>query len=106
MPCLHPRLEEQECSRMRLELHLDGRQLWTCTKGNARGIKVVMHARMIPRLREIHIIRDSWTKLNVTPAKIMQVCSKVIINIINLAVYIHAFVAKISPFRTVSVRQQ
>jgi len=30
-------------------------------------------ARMIPRLREIHIIRDSWTKLNVTPAKIMQV---------------------------------
>ena len=32
-------------------------------------------ARMVPRLREIHIIRDSWTKLNVTPAKIMQVCS-------------------------------
>jgi len=30
-------------------------------------------ARMIPRLREIHIIRDSWTKLNVTPAKITQV---------------------------------
>ena len=30
-------------------------------------------ARMIPRLWEIHIIRDSWTKLNVTPAKIMQV---------------------------------
>jgi len=33
------------------------------------------HARMIPKLREIHIIRDSWTKLNVTPAKIMQVRS-------------------------------
>ena len=31
------------------------------------------HARMVPKLREIHIIRDSWTKLNVTPAKIMQV---------------------------------
>ena len=29
--------------------------------------------RMVPRLKEIHIIRDSWTKLNVTPAKIMQV---------------------------------
>ena len=30
-------------------------------------------ARMIPRLREVHIVRDSWTKLNVAPAKIMQV---------------------------------
>ena len=30
-------------------------------------------ARMVPKLREVHIIRDSWTKLNVTPAKIMQV---------------------------------
>lgn len=29
--------------------------------------------RMIPKLKEIYIIRDSWTKLNVTPAKIMQV---------------------------------
>lgn len=31
------------------------------------------HARMVPNLRETHIIRDSWTKLNVAPAKIMQV---------------------------------
>ena len=31
------------------------------------------HARMVPKLRETHIIRDSWTKLNVAPAKIMQV---------------------------------
>ena len=30
-------------------------------------------ARSIPKLRETHIIRDSWTKLNVAPAKIMQV---------------------------------
>lgn len=30
--------------------------------------------RMIPKLKEIHIIRDPWTKPNVTPAKIMQVC--------------------------------
>ena len=30
--------------------------------------------RMIPRLEEVHIIRDAWTKLNVSPAKIMQVC--------------------------------
>ena len=31
------------------------------------------HARMVPKLRESHIVRDSWTKLNVAPAKIMQV---------------------------------
>lgn len=30
--------------------------------------------RMVPKLKEVHVIRDSWTKLNVTPAKIMQVC--------------------------------
>ena len=29
--------------------------------------------RMVPRLKEIHVVRDSWTKLNVSPAKIMQV---------------------------------
>ena len=29
--------------------------------------------RTVPKLRETHIIRDSWTKLNVAPAKIMQV---------------------------------
>lgn len=28
--------------------------------------------RMVPKLKEV---RDSWTKLNVTPAKIMQVCT-------------------------------
>ena len=32
-------------------------------------------ARSVPRLREVHVIRDSWTKLNVHPAKIMQVNS-------------------------------
>jgi len=31
------------------------------------------HARMVPKLREAYVIRDSWTKLNVAPAKIMQV---------------------------------
>ena len=30
-------------------------------------------ARMVPRLREAYCLRDSWTKLNVLPAKIMQV---------------------------------
>ena len=28
--------------------------------------------RMIPKLHEAYILRDSWTKLNVAPAKIMQ----------------------------------
>ena len=32
--------------------------------------------RMVPHLRESHIIRDAWTKLNVSPAKIMQVTGK------------------------------
>jgi len=30
--------------------------------------------RMVPRLKEVHVLRDAWTKLNVSPAKIMQVC--------------------------------
>ena len=30
-------------------------------------------ARMVPKLHEVHVLRDSWTKLNVHPAKIMQV---------------------------------
>ena len=30
-------------------------------------------ARMVPCLREAHCLHDSWTKLNVLPAKIMQV---------------------------------
>ena len=34
------------------------------------------NARMVPRLREAYILRDSWTKLNVMPAKIMQVSTK------------------------------
>ena len=29
--------------------------------------------RMVPRLREAHCLHDAWTKLNVHPAKIMQV---------------------------------
>ena len=44
-------------------------KMWTreCTR-REKGL-----ARMVPKLREIHIIRDAWTKLNVAPAKIMQV---------------------------------
>ena len=43
-------LYERECTRARLGL-----------------------TRMVPKLKEVHVIRDSWTKLNVTPAKIMHV---------------------------------
>jgi len=32
--------------------------------------------RMVSRLKEVHCIRDAWTKLNVSPVKIMQVQSK------------------------------
>ena len=31
------------------------------------------HARMVPKLRESYVFWDAWTKLNVLPAKIMQV---------------------------------
>ena len=29
--------------------------------------------RMVPKMKEAYVIRDAWTKLNVAPAKIMQV---------------------------------
>ena len=30
--------------------------------------------RRVPKLKYSYIVRDSWTRLNVLPAKIMQVC--------------------------------
>lgn len=47
------------------------------------------NARMVPKLREVHIIRDSWTKLNVSPAKIMQVRS---IHVVYYIFYLLPFV--------------
>ena len=38
--------------------------------------------RMVPKMKEVFVIRDSWTKLNVAPAKIMQVIVAIIIIII------------------------
>ena len=35
--------------------------------------------RMIPRLNEMHCLQDAWTKLNVLPAKIIQVCNALVI---------------------------
>ena len=38
-------------------------------------------ARMVPNLKEAHCLRDAWTKLNVIPAKIMQVKSCILFKI-------------------------
>ena len=32
----------------------------------------------VPKLKRNHIYRDAWTRLNVLPSKVMQVCSNVI----------------------------
>ena len=32
-------------------------------------------SRRVPGLKYSHVVRNSWTRLNVLPAKIMQVCS-------------------------------
>ena len=34
---------------------------------------------MVPRLKEVHVLRDAWAKLNVSPAKIMQVLSLIFV---------------------------
>ena len=31
-------------------------------------------SRRVPGLKYAHVVRDDWTRLNVLPAKIMQVC--------------------------------
>ena len=40
--------------------------------------------RMVPRLKEVHCVRDAWTKLNVSPAKIIQVHMKHFTHILYL----------------------
>ena len=63
-----------------------GTRTFTAADGTTFGWKAILdlyfrecqrrdqgHARMIPKLREVHVLRDAWTKLNVLPAKIMQV---------------------------------
>ncbi|XP_065905179.1 uncharacterized protein [Dysidea avara] len=62
-----------------------GTRTFTAADGTTFGWKAILdlysrecqrrdqgHARMIPKLREVHVLRDAWTKLNVLPAKIMQ----------------------------------
>ena len=39
--------------------------------------------RRVPGLKYAHIVQDSWTRLNVLPAKIMQVsCDNTLFNIL------------------------
>lgn len=57
--------------------------------------------RMVPKLKEVHIIRDSWTKLNVSPAKIMQVCTCSPFDPSSILLF---FVARACSIRTVLVR--
>ena len=65
MHCFHPRKEGRNSLDGETLQSLDGKQsLLRVHNGQAR---------MVPRLREAHCLRDSWTKLNVLPAKIMQV---------------------------------
>lgn len=33
----------------------------------------------IPKVKESHIVRDSWTRLNVLPSKVMQVIMSMIV---------------------------
>ena len=40
--------------------------------------------RMVPRLKEVHVLRDAWTKLNVSPAKIMQVCTTLLLHVVKI----------------------
>ena len=74
--------------RYYVNAHVDGHILCVCLcsvympecdEGLAR-------ARTVLKLRETHIIRDSWTKLNIAPAKIMQVNSSANKSIIFLSV--------------------
>ena len=36
-------------------------------------------SRRVPGLKFSHVMRDSWTQLNVLPAKIMQVCYAILL---------------------------
>ena len=59
---------------------------------------------MVPKLWEAFVLRDSWTKLNVLPAKIIQVSTKFVqLHCANLI--ISWLTARTSSFRTVQVLQ-
>ena len=39
-------------------------------------------SRRVPGLKYAYIVRDSWTRLNVLPAKIMQVFNEILVQIL------------------------
>ena len=45
-------------------------------------------SRRVPGLKYSHVVRDSWIRLNVLPAKIMQVYYNYDTEMINIAAYI------------------
>ena len=67
MPCLLHNLMEQKLFRWKV-FSLAGRCSVICIRENVNAEGMCKD--------EVHILRllDSWTKLNVSPAKIMQVC--------------------------------
>ena len=63
-------------------------------------------ARLVPKLREAFVLRDSWTKLNVLPAKIMQVRVKFVYLCYTVSKSrIYLLAARASSFRTIQVLQ-
>lgn len=64
---------------------LDGRPSLTCIKENVGGETVEQLD-----LREVHVLRDSWTKLNVYPAKIMQVTKYTLVyGVLYVGIVVH-----------------
>ena len=57
-------LLEEICFGWQAIIDLYQRECWKRNSGAAE---------MVPKLREIHCLRDLWTKLNIHPTKIMQV---------------------------------
>ena len=77
MHCSHQKMEAQRSLDVEKAVRLDGSQLQIYISVSWPELEMVRvrngQTRMVPRLREAHCLRDSWTKLNLLPAKIMQV---------------------------------
>ena len=67
MPCSHQDVMEQKIFNWMVQI-LVGGQFVLCMSVNVIG----SDNRMVPKLKEIHVLRDSWTKLNVTPARLCR----------------------------------
>ena len=47
------------------------------------------HCSRVPKLKESYICRDSWTRLNVQPSKIMQVYNKTLCHCTCMYMYMY-----------------